>query len=368
MREGGIDLSGIKYVPDNIWPAIKSYTISKYDLFISVAGTLGIVGSIPESLDGANLTENADKICNIKCSKSFLQYHLQSELIRNRIKDASTVCAQPKLAIEQIKSFPVPIPPLSEQQKIANILTTVDDYISETEALIEKTKVLKQGLMQQLLTKGIGHTEFKDTEIGRIPVKWEVNRLEDITKLMGGFAFKSKEFCENGIIVIKINNITDEGFNYDNKTYYPLDKIDEYRSFIPDVDDILMTMTGNIGRVAYVKSENLPCLVNQRVGRVKVKNIAQTNPLYLYHYFNTPFYRQLLADMSAGGAQQNISTAQINSTLIPLPPLPEQRQIAAILTSVDDQIDTYQAKLASLTKLKSGLMQQLLTGKIRVKV
>ena len=80
-------------------------------------------------------------------------------------------------------NLPIPLPPLSEQQKIADILTTVDDHISETEALIEKTKVLKQGLMQQLLTKGIGHTEFKDTEIGRIPVEREVKRLENITKI-----------------------------------------------------------------------------------------------------------------------------------------------------------------------------------------
>jgi type I restriction enzyme S subunit len=344
MREGGIELSGIKYVPDSIWPTIKSYTISKDDLFISVAGTLGIVGSIPESLDGANLTENADKICNIKCSKSFLQYHLQSELIKNRIKDASTVCAQPKLAIEQIKSFPVMLPPLPEQQKIADILTTVDAHVSETEALIEKTKALKQGLMQQLLTKGIGHTEFKDTEIGRMPVEWEVKKTAEISKQLNpGMLFDKSTVKEMGIVPVLSQGVEDYvGYH------------DEAPGVIASDNSPVITFANHTCALRLMKTP-FSCIQNI-FPKIGIPGVCET----IYFYYATTGKVTMTAYKGHHPLFREIK--------IPLPPLSEQRQIAAILTSVDDQIDTYQAKLASLTRLKTGLMQQLLTGKIRVKV
>ena len=159
---GGVSLVAIEYVPDEVFPSIKNYRIYKNDLFISVAGTLGIVGKIPAKLNGANLTENADRITNIKCERDFLLYVLLSSIIQDKIESVKTVGAQPKLAIERILKFHIPLPPtLSEQKAIARILSDMDAEIEGLEQKRDKYKGIKQGMMQELLT---GKTRLIDNE------------------------------------------------------------------------------------------------------------------------------------------------------------------------------------------------------------
>ena len=105
MVPGGVLLNDIKYVPEHVYPAIKNYRIFKEDIFISVAGTLGVVGKIPNSLNGANLTENADRLTNIVCDRDFLLFVLMSSLIQNTIESERTLGAQPKLALTRIRKF-----------------------------------------------------------------------------------------------------------------------------------------------------------------------------------------------------------------------------------------------------------------------
>jgi len=153
MFFGGVHLDEIKYVPEDVFPAIKNYTISSKDIFISVAGTLGIVGKIPDQIDGANLTENADKITNIQCDRDFLLHTLMTQRIQSIIEAEKTVGAQPKLALGRIQTFIVAIPPtLEEQRTIAAILSDMDAEIAALQARRDKTRALKQGLMQELLT------------------------------------------------------------------------------------------------------------------------------------------------------------------------------------------------------------------------
>jgi type I restriction enzyme S subunit len=152
MNEGGISLKDIKYVPKEVFPSIKNYRIFKNDIYISVAGTLGLVGRIPEVLDGANLTENANKITNIKCNVDYLHIILKSDLIQNKIDAERTLGAQPKLALIRIRNFEIPLPPLGEQTHIATILSDMDSEIEALEKKRAKYQLLKQGLMQNLLT------------------------------------------------------------------------------------------------------------------------------------------------------------------------------------------------------------------------
>jgi type I restriction enzyme S subunit len=153
MRPGTVSLSDIKFVPDHVYPAIKRYRIFREDIFISVAGSLGIVGKIPDELDGANLTENADRITNISCSRDYLLHVLMSPLIQNTIESLQTVGAQPKLALTRIRKFSIPLPPTkAEQESIAEALSDADALIEFLEQLITKKRHIKQGAMQELLT------------------------------------------------------------------------------------------------------------------------------------------------------------------------------------------------------------------------
>lgn len=152
MHMGGIDTTNILYVPLDVVSSIKNYTIAKDDLFITVAGTLGIVGEVPAILDGANLTENADKLTNISCNKKFLLYVLKSPIIQRYVDAESTQNAQPKLALTRIRSFKIPLPSSEEQQRIASVLANADKETELKELQLSDLKQEKKALMQQLLT------------------------------------------------------------------------------------------------------------------------------------------------------------------------------------------------------------------------
>lgn len=153
MFYGGVSLNEIMYVPDDVYPTIKNYRIFIDDIFISVAGTLGIVGKIPPELNGANLTENADRLTNISCDKDYLLYVLMSFLIQSIIEAEKTLGAQPKLALTRIRKFKIILPPnKDEQTRIAKILSDMDAEIEALERKLEKYKMIKQGMMQNLLT------------------------------------------------------------------------------------------------------------------------------------------------------------------------------------------------------------------------
>ena len=179
MRPGTVDTPEIRYVPESVFPAIKRYRIFRADIFISVAGSLGIVGKIPAELDGANLTENADRITDITCSQDYLLYVLLSPLIQNAIDSIRTVGAQPKLALTRIRKFAIPLPPTeAEQRAIAVALSDVDTLLDGLDRLIAKKRDLKQAAMQQLLTG--------QTRLPGFSGEWEMKRLGDVLTICHG--------------------------------------------------------------------------------------------------------------------------------------------------------------------------------------
>ena len=118
MMDGGVSTDRLLYVPEDIYPSISRYIINKADVFITVAGTIGRVGKIPDELDGANLTENADRLVLAGVNQDWLIKVLQSGMIQEQIAEATTQVGQPKLAIARIERFLIPLPPLAEQHRI----------------------------------------------------------------------------------------------------------------------------------------------------------------------------------------------------------------------------------------------------------
>ena len=118
MKNNTVKTDNLLYVPEDIYPLISRYTISKEDVYITVAGTIGDSGIIPDELDGANLTENADKLVLYSVNKKWLMYVLKSDFIQKQIKDSTTKVGQPKLAIKRIEQLIIPLAPLEEQERI----------------------------------------------------------------------------------------------------------------------------------------------------------------------------------------------------------------------------------------------------------
>lgn len=149
-RSYSIDSTNIRYVPLEVVDTIKRYTITDKDIFISVAGTLGIIGKIPTEFNGANLTENADKLTNLKCHQEFLIYLLDSGYLSALIESTATTSAQPKLALYAIEQLEIQMPCLEEQTKIANFLSAIDQKLEVVVQQIEQAKQWKKGLLQQM--------------------------------------------------------------------------------------------------------------------------------------------------------------------------------------------------------------------------
>ncbi|MCJ7430324.1 restriction endonuclease subunit S, partial [Candidatus Bathyarchaeota archaeon] len=194
FKNGTVDVSRVKYLLPETHEKIKNYTISSNDVYISIAGTVGLAGLIPPELDGANLTENAAKLCDLKnVRKQFLACLLNSEVPRDQMMGLIGKGTQPKLALFRIESLKIPLPSMEEQEKIAEVLGVVDSAIWLVDRVIWKTERLKKGLMQELLTKGIGHKEYKDTQIGKTPNTWQIEELGEMCNQRSGIVQPSGE-------------------------------------------------------------------------------------------------------------------------------------------------------------------------------
>ncbi len=274
----------------------------------------------------------------------------------------------PSLSSKTISNIPIIIPPLPEQQKIADILTTVDDKLENIESQIAEYISLKTGLMQQLLTKGIGHEKFVDSEFGNMPVDWKVIKLGDLLsrKPEYGASAASIKYSFDCLRYIRITDI-DENGNLIDANIAGVDKTDG-KGYLLNHNDILIARTGNTVGKSYIhKQKNGESAYAGYLIRF-VTNPDKLLPSYLFQFIHSPYYWKWVKSTLRTGAQPNINSNEYQNLPIPLPPIKEQQTIVDILLSVDDKLESLQQKKEECSKLKRGLMEQLLTGRIRVKV
>jgi type I restriction enzyme S subunit len=380
FKNGTISFADIRYVFKEDWKKIKRYNISKDDLYISIAGTLGFVGDIPVKLDGALFTENAAKIAikNPKSiSKTYLKYYLSSEEPQKHfLHSKGTGGGVPKLALFRIEDTPVVLPTLIEQQKIAAILTSVDDVIEKTEAQINKLQDLKKGMMQELLTKGIGHTEFKDSPVGRIPKDWDVVELNHLASIRHGFAFFGEYFSteRTEYTLLTPGNFHRDGHLYfgDNTKYFT-GEIPE--DFVLNNGDVLVVMTDLTKEMtilgnSVVLNTDRTVLHNQRIGKLQIlkQMKSRISSSYLNLILNSFYVKNHVKNTATGTTVRHTSPTKILEPLIPLPPFAEQEDIVRVLESIQNDLVLSEEKKEAVQLLKKALMQDLLTGKVRVNV
>lgn len=302
----------------------------------------------------------------------FLYWYLSQNSLIQSMGSGSTVKG---IRLEQLKKLNILLPSMREQKKITKILSAVDEQIEKTEKLIEKTKELKKGLGQQLLTKGIGHSEFRKTEIGEIPVDWKIKSFvelmepgsEGVKRGPFGGALKKNIFVEDGYAVYEQQHAIYKNFN---KIRYFIDDIKyaELKAFEIKPNDIIVSCSGTIGKIAIVPDSIKQGVMNQALLRFRaLKNTVDT--LFLFYLLTFEETQKKMLDMTHGSTIKNmIAVSEIKKIKVPLPSYEEQQRISDILSSVDDQIKIYEIEKEKQVELKKALMQQLLTGKIRVTV
>ncbi len=267
-----------------------------------------------------------------------------------------------------LKGFKCVVPPLHEQKRIAEILTSVDDAIQVTEKVIEQTKKVKQGLLQELLTRGIGHTKFKKTEIGEIPESWEVAKFGKVLDVVSGKGFKAAEYVEEGIKLLRIDNVSWGEVTWETKAHLPFSYSKDYPKLVLKENDIVLALNRPITqgklKISKIGSRDLPLILYQRVGRIEIKSSALIN-LFTYHLLCS-YLKEFIESSKVGSDQPFINISDLRKLLLPLPPIEEQRKIAQIFDDLDRELLLFKRALEVYINIKSGLMQDLLTGRVRV--
>lgn len=205
----------------------------------------------------------------------------------------------------------------------------------------------------------------------KLPENWCWTRITVITDILNGFAFKSQHYSSAGIRIIRITNVQD-GFIQDKKpVYYPLESQKEITPFMLKDGDFLMSLTGNVGRVAIIDASFLPAALNQRVACLRIKSEDSVRKEYIFYFC---LQKQFVSDCiksAKGSAQLNMSTEWLKEYPIPLPPLAEQQRIVdrieSLFTKLDEAKEKAQAVMDSFETRKAAILHKAFTGELTKK-
>jgi type I restriction enzyme S subunit len=364
---GELDTQNLSFIDSNRLNQFKGFKLFQGDILMSLTGNIGKVIEI-KNLNGIYLQNyRVGKFTSANESvlhKSLVKYILSSKLVMNQLSRFSNQSAQANFGKQDLDKIWFGISNnLDEQQKIVAILSTVDEQISTTDKIIEKSKELKKGLMQKLFSEGIGHTEFKDTKIGRIPKDWEVVKLGNIGTVIDSL-HQTPKFSDVGYPMVRVGDINKSKLNLKNCLTVPIDVFKAFtKKHLPTNGDILITRVGSFGKTILVENDSPFCL-----GQNTAVITGLSNERYVYYMLNSyPILKQI-GILTNGSTQPSLSLKEIRNIKVAVGSNTEQQKIAAILSVADTKIEKEQTKKAQLQALKKGLMQQLLTGKKRVKV
>ena len=295
------------------------------------------------------------------------------------LKKHAKQTTQANLTAEIIKNFKIALPNYFEQQRIAEILSTVDKAIQKTDDIIAKTERLKKGLMQELLTKGIGHKEFKDTKIGKLPEEWEVRTLGEIGELSRGLSYRGQEkFAEEvsgSYLFLTLNSIKEGGGLKENGwSWIRTDRLGE-RHFVREGDIVIANTEQSkdgslIGSPAIVHFPEWykkdKAVYSHHISKLTLKvGSLDINFFYYYLCSTQPIARKYYTVTGVWGLKVDSWAKDLD---VIIPPLSEQQQIASILLAIDERLDILRKERVKLERIKQWFMEELLSGKIRVRV
>ena len=311
---------------------------------------------------------------------NYFAYLLQSSPYQRKIAISTIGSAQPVINLRDLSKFILIIPTIDEQQKISSIISNIDNFIESQNKIIDLTKKLKTGLMQTLLTKGIGHKKFKKVKwlFGKkleIPEEWEIKQLSelcdnknDIVAGPFGSNLLVDDYVEKGTPILRLQNIQRNNFINKNIKFVSKHKAEElkYHSYLPG--DIILAKLGDpIGKTCVVP-DNFPSgIVVADVVRIRVSN-KNADKIFVEYVLNSNACKKQHIMEKIGTTRPRVNLEQIRKLIFPCPPIKEQKDISSIFLSMDSKIIDLNHKKYCLENLKKGLMQKLLSGKIRVKV
>lgn len=335
------------FLPESYREEYNKFLVKPGDLVMSMTGTMGkrdygFTVKIPINAPDSLLNQRVVKLIPKKSAHSeYLLNLLRSELILSRLYSFPGGTKQANLSAKQLQNLPTIIPPLSEQQKIAQILSTWDQAITATEQLLTNSQQQKKALMQQLLT---GKKRLLDDKRQRFSKEWSLQRLGELAKIYQPKTISQSVLTETGYPVYGANGIIGLYSEYNHAT-----------------EQIAVTCRGSTCGVV-----NLTQPKSWITGNAMVVNVDENNNLNKKFLFYMLCYSDLNYLITGSGQPQ--ITGNIKIHLVSMPGVEEQEKIATVLTAADKEITTLEQKLEHLKQEKKSLMQQLLTGKRKIEI
>ena len=367
----GVSLEGLKYIDEDVYEKISRYTISSDDIYVSIAGSIGKVGIIPSCIDGANLTENAAKITNIKgINQKYLCLFLKSEFAQYQMQSATIATTQAKLALFRIESLTFPLPPLSEQQRIVErieeLFAKLDEAKERLQEVAESFAVRKAALLHKAFTGEL--TKQWRLENGVSDESWEEKKGEDFFEYVtSGSRGWAKYYSDKGSIFVRMGNLNHGTIELDlsDIQYVELpDQVEGQRSKLQK-NDILISITADVGMIGLVR-EDMDAYVNQHVALARPKNDLYAE--FLAWYFVSDVGLQQMQNKQRGATKIGLGLQDIRSIILKIPTLPEQHEIVRL---IDDLLARERAAqqaaeqaLASIDLMKKSILARAFRGEL----
>lgn len=392
LKGGGFDFTGIKFLKDRFDNSDKLKTGELLFSITDLTRTGDIVGSpllVPEKYNESVASMDLIRVKpnEFLLNTEYLYYLMMTNKVRNYFVNHSAGSTVLHLEIAAIPKLIINLPLLTQQRKIARILSTADAVIEKTEAAIAKYKAIKQGMLHDLFTRGIDINTgklrpkyedapelYKESKLGTVPQEWDVAEIGNIIHIKHGYSFEGKYFSNEKSEYILL---TPGNFNVDGNLYFQ-DRNTKYfvgeipNDFVFNNGDLLIVMTDltqDMNILGNVVKMNSPYKVlhNQRIGKIELLK-HDLNKDYLLFILNTPFSKNNIKKTATGTTVRHTSPNHIYKGIIPIPNIAEQNKIAERLLTIDHKLNTEQTYLHKLQAIKQGLMNDLLIGKKRVKV
>ena len=370
LTSRGLDTRELKYwyLDDPQGANTSNYVLINGDILLNFINSISQIGKscIFRSFGRPCIyTTNIFRVRVGEKSHSEFVHHLMTDDIFQEEIGLITKPAvnQASFTKDELSNIRVSIPPLPEQKKISSILTSVDEVIENTQKQIDKLQDLKKATMNELLTKGIGHTEFKDSELGRIPKSWEVKKLKDIGECIRGLTYSPDDIAETGLLVLRSSNIQHGRIYLGDNVFVNLDVTTKFRT---QVGDLLICVRNGSRRLlgkSVIIPEGLPPSTH---GAFMTVFRTPLNKFVQFLLQSEWFFTQVSRDI--GATINSINNSNLLEYLFVFPSHHEQTQIASQLKSIESLIVGKSNKLSQTQSLKKSLMQDLLTGKVRVTV
>ena len=386
MKNGSIDDSDLRYIDDKMFQKIQQYIITKDDLYMTIVGTIGKCGYVPEKFDKMNLTENAARIILHEIDKFFLLTILDSRFCQEQFVNKINQVGVQKMALNRLATTLIPLPPLAEQRRIVERVEQLLPYIANYDSAEQKLTTLnatfpeqlKKSILQsavqgrlvpqdpndepasalleriraekeQLIKDGKLKIEkpllpiMEDEIPFEVPDSWEWVRIADVTIFQEGPGILAVDFRSDGVPLIRIAGMQGTEVSLDGCNYLDPEMVTKkWNHYRLDEGDVVISTSASMDKIAVVNQVTVGAI--PYTGLIRFKMSEALNREYFISFIKSPAYIKQIVEQMAGGMIKHYGPSHLKKMIIPLPPVAEQRRIVARYEDLMAMVDSLVGK------------------------